>query len=144
MDYKFDTKEKYIGFFEKLAEYCDVVALLSEDDLSPEAIDNMMQHKSEVKWIREFPGYKFRGKVKVQVPFYPLTRKVISVFKEYDSFLKVGYNSETKLGFDMAFYKGDDLVFLVLRHESMSFLRPEHEQYFAETIREYKIEPMYP
>lgn len=104
-------------------------------------IERIKPYMLEAKWMREFPGHgRFRGKIKAEIMFYPLNKKVISAFKEYDSFLKVGYNLETELGLDMAFYKGDDLVFIVIRHEDMSYLEPEHEPHFEEIIQKYRIE----
>lgn len=74
---------------------------------------------------------------------FPLCYEVICAFKEYDSFLTVGYNWETELGMDMAFYKENDLVFMVLRHEDMCDLSNKHEPHFLEVIEKYDIKSEY-
>jgi len=140
MNYSFDTKEKYIGFLEKLSSYCNTVAILKEDDedVPSEFIDRIEPYMAEVKWMSRFPGYgKFGGDERVQ--FFPLCKEVLSTFKEHDSFLTVGYDLETELGLDMAFYKGKDLVFNVIRHEDMCYLEEKHEPYFKKTIEQYEI-----
>ena len=47
---------------------------------------------AKAKWTRRFPGFGRSANLKVL--FFPLYNEVYSAFREYDSFLKVGYDSE--------------------------------------------------
>ena len=141
MDYiNFNTKEKYLAFLDALASYCDIVAVLKEDDenVYSEFIELVKPYMLESKWVNRFPGGGGGGKVRK----YPLCKDVVSIFKKYDSFLDVGYDYDTELGLDMAFYKNKTLVFNVLRHEDMCNLETKDEPFFKDVMDEYNIKPM--
>ncbi|MCL2606478.1 MAG: hypothetical protein FWD93_04280 [Coriobacteriia bacterium] len=137
IDYNFDTRRQYIAFLEKLAEYCDTVAVLAGSDAF---LPNFfMQQEPEVRRMREFPGYAKHWK-KFDVPFYSLDKKATSVLKEYCSFLDIGHETYgDNAGYDMAFYREGDLVFYVIWHENMSLLCEKHRPHFASTIEQYQI-----
>lgn len=61
------------------------------------------------KWTRRFPGYGHSENLKVLS--FALCNEVCLAFEKFESFLKVGYDPDTEEGLDMAFYRGEDLVF---------------------------------
>jgi len=138
-DCVFDTKEKYIVFLERLSGYCDYIAILGDVSTPIDSIDSLMRDKSEVRQIREFPGYWVKRKraKKFPIPFYSVNKKTISALKEYYSFLDFGQELG---GLDLAFFRKGEPVFYVLLHENMSYLMKAHESHFLETIRQYQIE----
>ena len=70
----------------------------------------------------------------MKVLSFPLCEAVISAFREYDSFLEIGYDVERQEGLDLAFYRDKKLVFFVISHEDMGYLEDEFKGEFKDTI----------
>ena len=113
---------EHAAILEKLAQCSDrVVFALNqnwhEDERFLEKLKNYYLYS---QWKRTYPGSAGRGNVKLCS--YRICPEVVALFRQYRSFLEIGY--------DLAFYRQEELVLFVVFHEYCYFVEDKYKPFF--------------
>lgn len=129
MNRNFSNRDEYLKFLGVLMDYCDTLAIAVEEE-GEEFLEKIEPFCNKRYYSRKFPGVSGGGNMLIKR--YGLCSQIEKIFEEFDSFGEVGYDEELEYGLDMAFYKGDKLVFSVVSHEELYYVEDFAEKIFAE------------